>query len=98
MDRKKLIDSPVWNAGEVCVMCGSPYIQRHHVFGGTARRKISDQLGYIIPLCAYHHTGRAGIHYNRGYDLYWKQTAQMHFEKHKGTRGDFISKFGKSWL
>lgn len=98
MDRKKLIKSPVWLPGEVCVMCGSPYVQNHHIFGGTANRKISDRMGYIIPLCPEHHTGRTGIHFNHGYDLYWKQTAQLHFEAHKGTRREFIEAYGKSWL
>lgn len=98
MNRKKIIESPVWDVGEVCVMCGSPYTQNHHIFGGTANRRVSDRMGYIIPLCAEHHTGRAGIHYNRGYDLFWKQTAQMHFEAHHGTRREFIEAYGKSWL
>lgn len=98
MNRQRLIESPDWDAGQYCVVCGSPRIQKHHIIGGTANRRISDHHGYIIPLCVEHHTGSTGIHRNRGMDLYWKQTAQMHFEKHKGTRTDFINTFGKSWL
>jgi hypothetical protein len=98
MDRETLIATPTWNAGDFCVVCGSPWIQRHHVAGGTANRRKSDRYGYIIPLCANHHTGSAGIHQNRELDIYWKQTMQMHFEKHKGTREDFIREFGRSWL
>lgn len=98
MDIKKLIDGPVWDAGAYCVVCGSPWIQHHHVAGGTANRRKSDRLGYIIPLCAEHHTGSNGIHRNRELDLYWKRIMQEHFEKHKGTRQDFIREFGKSWL
>ena len=98
MKRQKLIDDPVWDAGMYCVVCGSPKIQKHHVFGGTANRRISEKHRYIIPLCMEHHTGHNGIHFNGGRDLFWKQTAQMHYEKHKGTRSDFICEFGKSWL
>ena len=98
MNRQRLIDEPVWDAGLYCVVCGSLKVQRHHVIGGTANRKISEKHGYTIPLCAEHHTGSTGIHRNRGMDLYWKQTAQMHYEKHKGSRQDFINEFGKSWL
>ena len=98
MDRQKLIDNPTWYAGEVCVICGNPNIQRHHIIGGTANRRISDKHKYIIPLCMEHHTGGNGIHRNRGMDLRWKELAQMHFEKHKGTRQDFINEFGKSYL
>lgn len=97
MNRQQIIETPEWDAGQYCVVCGSPRIQRHHVIG-AANRKIADRMGYIIPLCYEHHLGSTGIHRNRGMDLYWKQTAQMHFEKHKGTRTDFINTFGKSWL
>lgn len=98
MDRQKLIECAVWNAGDVCVVCGSPHVQSHHIYGGTANRKISDKHKYIIPLCAEHHTGGNGIHRNRGMDLRWKELAQQHYEKHVGTRQDFIKEFGKSWL
>ena len=98
MDKEKLIENPMWDAGEFCVVCGSPKVQHHHVIGGTANRRISDKYGYIIPLCAEHHIGGTGIHRNRGLDLYWKQMAQTHFEKHRGTRQEFIREFGKSFL
>lgn len=98
MDKERLINDPVWDAGCYCVICGSPKVQYHHVIGGTANRKVSDRYGYVIPLCYDHHLGGTGIHRNRGLDLYWKQLAQTHFEAHYGTRADFIRTFGKSWL
>lgn len=98
MDRKKLIENPTWDAGAVCVVCGSPYVQRHHIIMGTGNRRISDKHGYIIPLCMEHHTGGNGIHRNRGMALYWMQLAQEHYEQHKGTRTDFIREFGRSYL
>ena len=65
MDRKKLIDSPEWDAGNACVVCGNPHVQMHHILYGTANRKKSDKHGYIIPLCYEHHLGGNGIHKNR---------------------------------
>ena len=89
-----------WDVGETCVVCGSPYVQHHHIFAGHGRRKISDKYGYVIPLCWMHHTGANGIHQakNRAYDLEWKRYAQKHFEEHYGSRKDFINLFGKSYL
>lgn len=98
MDRQRLINNPVWDAGDVCVVCGCPNIHKHHVIGGTANRQLSDKRGYIIPLCYEHHIGGNGIHRNRGMDLRWKELAQMHYEQHNGTREDFIKEFGKSYL
>lgn len=36
-----------------CAICGSPYIQMHHIRYGTSGRKT--YLGNVIPLCKYHH-------------------------------------------
>lgn len=82
----------------VCAVCGSPYIEMHHVFYGTANRRISDKYGYIIPLCHEHHRGAYGIHGNFKMDDYFKRIAQRHFEEHVGTREEFRKLFGKSWL
>lgn len=98
MDRKKLIDSPEWDAGNACVVCGNPHVQMHHILYGTANRKKSDKHGYIIPLCYEHHLGGNGIHKNRGMALRWMELAQEHFEKNKGTREEFIKEFGRSYL
>ena len=95
---KSILNNPTWDAGEVCVVCGSPYVQKHHVLYGTANRKKSEKYKYIIPLCAEHHTGGNGIHRNRGMALRWMQLAQMHFERHIGSRREFIAEFGKSYL
>ena len=97
MDRQQLITNSTWYAGEDCVVCGSPYVQKHHILCGSKRRA-SDKRGYIIPLCYEHHLGGNGIHRNRGMQLYWMQLAQKHYEMHYGTRKDFIDEFGKSYL
>lgn len=79
------------------MVCGSPYVEMHHIFHGTANRRQADIYGYVIPLCREHHTGRQGIHFNRGMDLYWKEKAQKDFEE-THTREEFIKTFGKSYL
>lgn len=80
-----------------CVVCGSPYIQHHHIFEGTANRKKSDKYNYIIPLCQKHHTGSEGIHFNNYLALAWKRRAQEHYEE-THTREEFIREFGRSYL
>lgn len=84
---------------EYCLICGNPRYEVHHIFMGTANRKISDKYGYVAPLCQYHHTGtQEGVHYNKSFSLFLKQTAQAHYEANHGTREDFIKTFGKSYL
>lgn len=83
---------------EFCIVCGAPKLHTHHVFEGTANRRISDKYGYIIPLCLEHHTGRNGIHFNKEFDLAMKKRVQEHFEKNHGNRKKFIETFGRSWM
>jgi hypothetical protein len=83
---------------EHCYVCGSPYVQIHHIIGGTANRKISDFYGFVVPLCMEHHTGSRGVHFNKPLDLHLKKLAQKHFEGEFGARNEFIKVFGKSYL
>ena len=36
-----------------CALCGSPYIEMHHIRYGACGRKT--YLGNVIPLCSKHH-------------------------------------------
>ena len=85
------------NMGQ-CLVCCSPYIQVHHIFYGTANRKLSDKYGYVAPLCQEHHTGDHGVHFNKPLDIHLKRMAQLHFEVMHGSREDFIRVFGKNYL
>ena len=87
-----------WDFGSLCVVCGSPYTERHHIFYGIANRRKSEQWGYVIPLCREHHTGPNGIHFNKEMNDRWRERAQKHFEENYGTREDFRREFGKSFL
>ena len=95
---KKSIVTIVTNDIEHCFICGSPYVQIHHCFFGTANRKISDRLGLVVPLCQAHHTGQNGVHFDRQLDLLIKTVAQGCYENQIGSREDFIRLFGRSYL
>lgn len=81
-----------------CMFTGSPYVERHHVFGGANRRR-SEFYGFIAPL-------RPDLHPNgvfagkdaKEVDLQLKTMSQTYYEEHYGTREDFIREFGKSYL
>lgn len=83
---------------EHCYICGFSYVDIHHIFYGTANRKLSDEYGYVVPLCRRHHTGDEGVHFNKLLDTNLKGLAQEHFERIHGTRKCFIEVFGKSYL
>lgn len=90
-------DSVLVNDQEHCIVCGREYINRHHVFFGTANRQLADQDGYWVPLCQPHHTGRNGVHFDKSFDLSLKRTAQRRYEE-THTREQFIERYGKSYL
>lgn len=82
-----------------CFICGSPYVEEHHIFFGTANRRLSESRGLKCWLCNYHHTGsNNSVHRNKEIDLYLKRIAQTVYEDEIGTRKQFIDEFGKSYL
>jgi hypothetical protein len=81
-----------------CECCGTTYnVQKHHIFFGTANRKVSERHGFIVNLCLYHHTGEKGIHHNREMQLEYKRKTQAKFEE-TSTREEFIELIGRSYL
>lgn len=81
-----------------CFRCGTPYVEDHHVFFGTANRKLSEKYGLKLWLCPKHHrTGPEAVHLNRAVDLEYKAMAQLAFEE-THTREEFRQIFGKSYL
>lgn len=85
---------------DTCILTGSPYIERHHIFSGNPNRKLSEQYGFVVPLrYDLHPNGaRANQKYAKQIDEHLKKMAQTYFEDHYGSREKFISIFGKSWL
>ena len=82
-----------------CYVCGTTYnLHDHHIIFGTANRRNSERFGLKVWLCQEHHTGNAGVHFNRDFDLALKKLAQRKFEAEYGARNEFRSIFGKSYL
>lgn len=73
-------------------------LHKHHIFGGTANRKLSEKYGLTVYLCGKHHNSSdEGIHNNPDYDLQMKQLAQMAFEQTR-SRQEFMQIFGRNYL
>lgn len=95
MGNKKSI---IVNDMEHCYVCGSSYIEIHHVIYGNANRRLSDKYGLIVPLCHECHCGRSGAHFNKDLDAHLKKLAQMKFEALYGANTRFQEVFGKNYL
>lgn len=75
------------------------YIVIIDVFYGTANRRLSDEDGCVVYLCQFHHTGAAGVHFNKKIDLALKAKCQLQWQKHYNkTTEDFIRRYGRSYL
>ena len=83
-----------------CFICKTNrYLQRHHIFYGTANRAISEEWGCWVWLCSRHHNGsNAGVHLNRNLDMRLKVMCQEEWERRFGGREAFIKTFGRSWI
>lgn len=83
---------------EPCQYCGRwDYLQEHHVFGGTGRRKISDKDGMVINLCPECHR-EVTLNPNQGKDLWLKQEFQKLWESEYGDREDFIKRYTRNYI
>lgn len=96
---KKSLTSVFTDDMDTCIFTGSPYVERHHIFGAS-NRKNSEKYGFVVPLrYDLHPNGaRADRRYAAEIDKYLKEMAQTYFEEHYGTREDFRDIFGKSYL
>ena len=83
-----------------CYFCGyTQDLDRHHIFFGTANRKLSEEDGCWVWLCKNHHTmSDMSVHQNRKMDLVLKTQCQMTWEKIYGDRKEFIQRYGKSYI
>lgn len=72
-------------------------LERHHIFFGSANRRLSEKYGLWVYLTAEEHRGRLGVHNDRDLDLYLKRSAQKKFEL-SNTRETFRKIFCKSYL
>lgn len=79
-------------------MCGYPHVQEHHIFGGTANRKLSEQYGLKVYLCYMHHLdSRDGVHFDPWLAEQLHKEGQRAFEK-TYPELNFRQIFGKNYL
>ena len=98
-----------------CFVCGQyHWLENHHIFFGTANRKLSEKYGLKVWLCREHHRGDTGVHKNAELSDNLKEIAQKTFEetykfedlppkitmtlKCGDMRSVFIKIFGKSYI
>lgn len=72
--------------------------QEHHIFGGTANRKLSERYGLKVYLCLNHHlAGTEAVHKDAKVAILLKQKGQRTFEE-RFPDLDFMKIFGKNYL
>lgn len=81
----------------VCFVCGSPYVEEHHIFPGVGNRKKSEELGLKVYLCHEHHQGNTGAHKNKILRERLQKYAQMKFEE-THTHEQWMKLFRKNYL
>lgn len=82
-----------------CHICNRyDHLQEHHVFFGTANRKVSDKNGFTVYICYDCHQGSPqAVHNCRETDLMLKREAQEKYEE-THTREDFMKLIGRNYL
>ncbi len=91
----------------ICYICNKPIFGNadpHHIFGGTANREKSDVDDFVVMV---HRTCHRWIHDHpfilpkdeiRDSYLQQKARCQKIWEKHCGTREEFIERYGRSFI
>lgn len=75
-------------------------LHRHEVFFGTANRQKSIDYGLVVFLAPeMHNMSKAGVHFNREFDLELKRIGQEAAMDYYGwTVEEFIKIFGRNYL
>lgn len=91
---KSIVQTNKW-----CYYCGiANNLEEHHIFFGTANRKLSEKFGLKVWLCPEHHRGNTGVHgNNKALDKKIKQLGQQIFEE-THTKEEFIKLFGRNYI
>ena len=98
--RKKLkrMSKSILSNKEQCFLCGKQYgLEKHHIYAGIGRRKISEANGFWVYLCAFCHRSKDGAQYAKTSDDILKKICQEEYEK-THTREEFRKLIGKSYL
>lgn len=91
-----------------CFRCGRYTItERHHIFGGVANRRLSEQDGLWVYLCTgCHNIPPNGVHFNPNTALWLHRIGQEAYEKkmdENGLNADearqaFMQRYGKNYI
>lgn len=84
-----------------CYVCGLYVtVEEHHIYFGTANRRISEQNGFKVYLCQEHHRGTTGVHGKLGHvlDVKLKQECEKKYLNKGHSIEDFIGLIGKNYL
>ena len=89
----------ILQSDKVCYFCGRTWgLEKHHIFGGVANRKISERAGLWVWLCgATCHRGVDGAQYDPQKNRLLKVEAQKAFERDH-TRTEWMKLIGKNYL
>lgn len=75
-----------------------PMLHEHHVYGGTANRRVSEAAGMKVYLCPDHHEfGAEAVHNNYEYMRLIQRDCQRAYEQ-THTREAFMALIGRSYL
>lgn len=85
---------------------GTPNVHRHHIFEGTANRRLSDEDGLWVPLSYEHHEGKMSVHMNKEMStlmhiigqLAWEKQCVAGGESEENARELFRKRYGRSYL
>ena len=84
-----------------CYLTGEEHIplEKHHIYFGPGKRKVSDKHGFWVWLKPIYHRGTAGVHGRDGHrlDMRLKQDCQRAFEK-EYSRKEFMKIIGRNYL
>jgi len=71
----------------------------HHIYGGTANRRISDANGFWVWLTGQWHNqdSRVDVHHNHELDMMLKRKCQEVYEQ-EHLRSEFMALIGRSYL
>lgn len=92
----------------ICFRCGRSCItERHHIFGGTANRRLAEEDGLYVYLCPEcHNRPPNGAHFNPQTALWLHRIGQEAYEKKMVEKGldeaeayeAFMKRYGKNYL
>ena len=83
---------------ERCFFCGRTIgLERHHILGGVANRKLSEKFGLWVWLCQNCHTGSDGAQYDRKKNQSLKRLGQIAFEA-RHSHDEWMDIFKKNYI